>query len=63
VHPFVSFGDAADLAAQLKSGAAGRLNREELDSLWADDWRRRYLQFLRDVGGVGPEFELAAGAV
>lgn len=51
-HPFAAVSGADDLAVQIKGGVAGRLAIENIEGLWAPNWRANYLSFIRDKAGA-----------
>ncbi len=52
IHPFVPFSDATDLIEKICNNREGYLNFQKPNQFWAPDWRKNYLTFLRDIGGV-----------
>lgn len=59
--PFQSFASADELAMLLDDAAAGRMPASAVESVWASDWRSRYLQFAAQCGVELPAPQAVAG--
>jgi hypothetical protein len=53
-HPFSSFSDVAELVAAMGAPQEGNLSSEQLDSIWASGWRKRFVTFLSECGVQAP---------
>lgn len=49
LHPFQGFSDANELARLLLDESAGRVSAQQIDSIWAPDWQRNYIDFIEQV--------------
>lgn len=49
VHPFQGFADADELAGLVLDSSAGRVTKQQMDSIWAPNWQRNYLDFIEQV--------------
>lgn len=45
-HPFAFFTDAADLTDKINDGKTGILEMQDLDRIWAPNWKENYLRFI-----------------
>ena len=45
-HPFVEFGDGAELAERLLAPTARAASSLDVESIWAPDWRGNYRRYL-----------------
>ena len=46
VHPFQGFSDANELARLVLDDSAGRVSTRQMESIWAPNWQRNYLDFI-----------------
>lgn len=46
VHPFQGFSDVNELARLLLDDNAGRVDAQQIDSIWAPNWQKNYLGFI-----------------
>ena len=49
VHPFRGFSDASELAHLILDEGAGRVNHQQMESIWAPNWRSNYRDFIERV--------------
>ena len=49
MHPFQSFSDANELAGLILDESAGRVSNQQIEEIWASDWQRNYLNFIKQV--------------
>lgn len=47
VHPFQRFSDANELARLVLDESAGRVSTQQMESIWAPNWQRNYLDFIK----------------
>jgi hypothetical protein len=45
-HPFQRFVTATELSAMLADETAGRVTLDQIDSIWAPNWRENYCSFI-----------------
>lgn len=45
-HPFHRFSDVNELAQLIRDESAGRVNDQQMESIWAPNWQRNYLDFI-----------------
>jgi len=48
-HPFVEFGDFSELEDLISDRYAGTLSGESMRSIWLDDWKVNYANFVSSV--------------
>jgi hypothetical protein len=48
-HPFHRFLDAAELARLLLDDSAGQVIAQQMESIWAPNWERNYLDFIEQA--------------
>lgn len=48
-HPFHRFEDPGELAGLILDDNAGRVTPQQMDSIWAPDWRRNYRNFIEQA--------------
>jgi hypothetical protein len=48
-HPFQCFSDVDELARMVRDEKAGRVSVEQIEEIWATDWRSNYAGFLEKV--------------
>lgn len=46
VHPFQFFSNASELAQLVLDENAGRVSTQQMESIWASNWQRNYLEFI-----------------
>lgn len=46
VHPFQGFSNASELAQLVLDENAGRVSTQQVESIWAPNWKRNYLKFI-----------------
>lgn len=46
VHPFQGFEDASELAMLVLDDNAGLVSTQQMESIWASNWRSNYLNFI-----------------
>ena len=46
VHPFQGFSDVNELARLVLDENAGRVSAQQMESIWAPNWQRNYLDFI-----------------
>lgn len=49
VHPFQGFSDANELARLVVDDSAGQVSTQQIESIWAPNWKRNYLDFIEQV--------------
>lgn len=49
VHPFQGFSDANELARLVLDESAGRVSAQQMESIWAPNWQRNYLDFIEQA--------------
>jgi CDP-glycerol glycerophosphotransferase (TagB/SpsB family) len=49
LHPFQSFASASELARLVLDESAGRVSAWQMESIWALNWKRNYLDFIEKV--------------
>lgn len=50
-HPFQRFSDADELARRIRDEGEGRVSGQDIQSIWAPNWQRNYLEFIDEVLG------------
>lgn len=48
-HPFQRFSDVSELARLILDESAGFVNSQQIDSIWAPNWKSNYLEFIEKV--------------
>lgn len=46
IHPFHVFSDVTELARLILDESAGHVGTQQMESIWAPNWQRNYLDFL-----------------
>jgi hypothetical protein len=48
-HPFNEISDPNDLASMILDENAGRISGQQIDSIWAPNWKQNYLEFISQI--------------
>lgn len=48
-HPFHRFSDAEELVHLIHTNSAGRVSAQQMESIWASNWKQNYLAFIEPM--------------